>query len=149
MKRHLLSIAALALLMSCAAKPPELPLHMTRGFPVYAPSKVTSAMGAETGDSIGDANASHHMTYWLESDDAPDKVVAFYKEQMKTLPSAKDVPADEHFDGALLQFRCGPLPGEGSDKVEGFEVIVEKADQGEGTEFRVTEKLKPGLKYPE
>ena len=149
MKCYVILLTALASLVSCAAKPPELSLHMGKGFPVYAPAKVSNVMGAETGDSIGDPNASHHMTYWLDSDDAPDKVVAFYKEQMKTLPNAKEVPKDEHYDGALLQFRCGPVAGEGSDKVEGFEVIVEKADTGEGSEFRVTETLKPGLKYPD
>lgn len=148
MKRFICSLTAVILLNSCGAKPPELSQHMSKGFPVYAPAKITNLMGAETGDSIGDPNANHHLTYWLETEDAPEKVVAFYKEQMKTLPNAKEVPEDERFEGALLQFRCGPS-GEGADKVEELELLVEKADEGEGTEFRVTETLKPRLKYPD
>jgi hypothetical protein len=149
MKERLACALLLLSMLGCAAKPPALDSHMSKGFPVYAPSKVTNLMGAMTGDSIGDPNANHHLTYWLESEDSPEKVVAFYKEQMKTLPNAKEVPEDEKFEGALLMFRCGPPAGEGADKVQDLEVIVEKAESGAGTEFRISETLKPGLKYPD
>ena len=121
---------------------------MSHSFPVYAPSKVTEVMGAQTGNGPGDPNATHHLTYWLETEDPPEKVVAFYQEQMKSLPGVKDVPEADKYEGPLLMFRCA-ASGEGSEKVERLECIVSKADSGTGTEFRVSERLKPGLKYPQ
>lgn len=147
MKKILVWTLALAVLAGCGARPPELSGHLGKEFPVYAPSKVESAMGAETGASVHDPKASHHLTYWLVTEDKPEDVVAFYKEKMKTLPDAKDVPEDEKFEGALLMFRCGAISEK--EKVESYEVIVEKAEQGDGCEFRVKETLVPGLKYPD
>lgn len=143
----LVSLVSLAVLIGCAAKPPELSYHMAKDFPIYAPSKIDQVMGGQSADSMNDPKASHHMTYWLVSDNKPEDVAAFYREKMKTLPDAKEVPADEKYDQALLQFRCGPTSEK--EKVEGYEVIVEKPEEGEETTFRVTETLVPGLKYPD
>jgi hypothetical protein len=142
-----LLLATLLLLAGCAASPPKLSGHLCQDFPVYAPSEVKSQMGGSSGEAIGDPNAEHHLTYWLKTDSKPDQVVAFYKEKMKTLPSAKEITGEEKYDNSLLQFTCGPTSA--GDRVKEFEVIVEKEPEDGKTIFRVSETLKPGLKYPD
>jgi hypothetical protein len=140
-------LLCILMLLACGVRPPELPRHYSKDFPIYTPARVDSAMGAHSGNSAGDPNATHRLTYWLVTEDAPEKVVAFYRQSMATLPEAEEVPEDEKLEGSL-HFRCGPS-AEKAEQVAGLEVIVSKAESGPGTEFRVTEKLKPGLKYPD
>lgn len=140
----LLGVCVFAL-NGCAAKPPSLSGFKAQDFPVYAPSTVESSMGAETGETFNDPNASHHLTYWLQSESKPEKIVEFYKGKMSQLPSAKEVTGEEKYDGATFQMKCGALSNK--ELVESYEMLVEKDQKDGKSVFRITETLKPGKKY--
>ena len=146
--RHLGLLIFLSLcLAGCAAKPPELKLFFCKDYPVFAPSSVESAMGAQTADSMNDPNANHHLTYWLHCEAKPEAVVKFYREKMASLPSAKEVTGEDKFEDSLFQMKSGPTSA--ADKVVSVEVIIDKEEKNGKTVLRLTETLKPGLKYPD
>ena len=102
-------------------------------------------MGAQTGEDLNDPKASHHLTYWLHSESKPEVIVQWYKDKMKTLPSATEITGEDKTEGSLFQLRTGPLSQ--SDKIESYSVIVEKELDNGKSVLRITETLKPGLKY--
>lgn len=102
-------------------------------------------MGGQSGESIDDPNASHHMTYWLRTSSKPDLVANWYREKLKALPGAKDTTKDSELKDTLLQIHSEALSHK--DQVESYDVRVSNESQNGETEFTVTETLKPGLKY--
>lgn len=141
----LLVFGSVLTLSGCSSKPPSLSGFKAQDFPVYAPSTVESSMGAETGETFNDPNASHHLTYWLQSESKPEKIVEFYKSKMSQLPAAKEVTGEAKFDGASFQMKCGAISNK--ELVESYEMLVEKDQKDGKSVFRITETLKPGKKY--
>jgi hypothetical protein len=133
-KRSILILAVL--LVGCAAKPPELPeLYYQGQLPVYVPSKLTDRMGSETGPGVG-AISHEGMAWWLQTDDAPEKVMMFYDGKIRQHKQDK-----VDMEDSLAEYEWKPTGGE---EGEGFEIAIRKGKDGKGTEIYLHESVKVG-----